>query len=492
MPPDVAALAKSMIPESPRIEGKAMKLQRLLLPLAAVALLLGGCADPGQSAFQSVIEGAKRKVYPTLVFVKPIQESYESGQRRRAEIFGSGVIISPDGLVVTNNHVAEKAVQLHCVLGNKQLVEADVIGLDPETDLALLKLKQRPGGEPLPDPLAFAEFADSDELEAGQFVMTLGSPFGFERSVSQGIISNTSRYLGFGGQFQYNLWLQTDAQINFGNSGGPLVDTAGRVVGINTLAVGETGIGFSIPSNVVRRVVAKLLEAHKNRAEGDDDPVKVRRAWTGMQLQALIDLKTITLTEGDRGVLVRNVDRDSPAAEGGVENGDILVRVNGQEINGKYVEDLPGVRVLLSELPVDKPSRFVVLRGDEEVACEVAPVLKGKFEGEDFDCRRWNMTVKEITKFSNPRLYFMHPEGGVFIQGVKYPGNAKDAGLKINDILTKVGKYHIKTIADVKKAYEAMINDKTLVEKKALTVVKRGGFPQWITLDWTKDYEEED
>ena len=451
--------------------------------------LIGGCAE--QVDFQGIIATAKRQVYPALVYVKPIQEEFTSGERQRTEMVGSGVIISPDGYVVSNNHVAEKAIQVHCVLGDKTLVEAEVIGLDPETDLALLKLKPRKGEPPLPEQLPYARLGDSNSVEAGQFVMALGSPFGFARSISLGIISNTTRYLGFSGKYQYNLWLQTDAAINPGNSGGPLVNTRGEVIGINTLAVGGASIGFSVPSNVVADVVAKLKAAAAERAEGDTKPVKVARAWMGLQLQALIDLKTTTLTDSSDGVLVQSVDRASPAEDAGLRNGDILLKVNGRDILGKYVEDLAAIRVGLSELPVDKPTEMIVRRNGKETPIKVTPVLKGKFEGEDFDCRRWNLTIKEITKFSNPRLFFMHPEGGVFVQGVKYPGNASEAGLRANDILLKIGKSDIKSIKDVEKAYEALVNDKKLAEKKVLLVVKRGGFPRWITLDWTKDYEEE-
>ncbi len=466
--------------------------RRTVFLCTAWAALAAGCEDPGRIDFQRIIATAKRQVYPTLVFVKPIQEEYTSGERQRAEAWGSGVIISPDGYVVTNNHVAEKAIQVHCVLGDKSLVEADVIGLDPETDLALLKLKPRAGGPPLPAALPHATFGDSNGVEAGQFVMALGSPFGFKRSISLGIISNTERYIGFTSRYQYNLWLQTDAAINPGNSGGPLVNTRGEVIGINTLAVGGAGIGFAVPSHVVGEVVAKLKAAAAARKQGDTAPAKVARAWTGLHLQALIDLNTTTLTDSPDGVLVRSVDKASPAEEAGVRSGDILLSVNGREVLGRYVEDLPPIRVGLSELAVDTPATFVVRRGGRRHSFPVTPVLKGKFEGEDFDCRRWNMTVKEITKFSNPRLYFLHPEGGVFVQGVRYPGNANDAGLRTNDILLKIGTSDVKTINDVKAAYGALVDDAKRVEKKVLVVVKRGGFPRWITLNWTRDYEEED
>jgi serine protease Do len=548
-----------------------MKLR--LLAAGLLLCLAAGCAGTNKPIdFQGIIENAKAKVYPTLVFVKPIQEQYLSGERQRQEVWGSGVIISPDGYVVTNNHVAEKAIQIHCVLGDKELVEADVIGVDPETDLALLKLKpltrgvkaaSQPASGPAIQPpgrirpgdanrlskeeddeqrsageeafeqhaasrparpasvqidekeraeqekklrnLPYAELGDSDQVEAGQFVMALGSPFGFERSISLGIVSNTKRYLGFSSRYQYNLWIQTDAAINPGNSGGPLVNTRGQVIGINTLGVGGAGIGFSVPSNVVKDIVAKIKAAAAqetgaatapaaSRPSGGvpKEPVKVKRAWTGLGLQPLIDLQTTTLTDSKDGVLVQSVDKNSPAEAAGFVSGDILLSVNGRGVLGKYVEDLPPLRVMLSELPVEEPVKMLVRRGGEEVSLQLTPASKGKFEGQDYELRQWNMTVKEITKFSNPQLYFLHPEGGVYIQGVRYPGNARDAGLSHNDIILKIGQADIKTLEDVRKAYEELVKDKDRPEKKVLITIKRGAFREWKTLNWQKDYLQED
>ena len=466
---------------------------RIAVSVFVAAAALCGCGDGRKPIdFQAIIENAKEKVYPSLVYVKPIQEQFRSGERQRQEILGSGVIISEDVYVVTNSHVAEKAIQVHCVLGDKELVEADVIGLDPETDLALLKLKPRAKGPPLKYPLPYATFGDSNEVEAGQFVMALGSPFGFERSISLGIVSNTKRYIGFTGRYQYNLWLQTDAAINPGNSGGPLVDTTGTVIGINTMIVGGAGIGFAVPSNVVRDVVAKLKAAAAERTPGEKEPAKVKRAWTGLQLQALVDLKTTTLTDSKEGVLVQSVDKNSPGERAGVRNGDILLSVNDVAITGTYVENLPPIRVGLSELPVGEPARMVVRRAGREMSFTVTPALKGKFEGEDLDCRRWNMTVKEITKFSNPELFYLHPAGGVYVQGVRYPGNANDAGLRSNDIILKIDDRPIKTLSDVRGAYEKLTADEKRPEKKALVIIKRGVYRDWKTLNWTKDYLQED
>ena len=148
-----------------------------------------------------------------------------------------------------------------------------------------------------------------------------------------------------------------------------------------------------------------------------------------------------------------------------------------------------------SELETDEPApKFdsADIGGRDVLPIAVTPVTRGKFEGEDFDCKRWNMTVKEITKFTNPRLHFLQPSGGVFIQGVRSEGNASDARLRVNDILLKIGKHEISTLDDVKKAYESLVEDKTLTEKKVLIKIKRDGFPYWKVLDWSKDYLKED
>ncbi len=430
--------------------------------------------------FEQIIATAKKRVFPALVFVKPIREEFGSGEKKRAEIFGSGVIISPDGLVVTNNHIAEKAIEINCVLYNKEQVKAEIVGLDKETDLALLQLKLPKDAAALP----FGEFADSDKVTEGQFVMALGSPFGFKRSISLGIIMNADRYLGFESLHKYNTWIQTDAIINPGNSGGPLVNTEGKIVGINTLGIMGRGLGFSIPSNVVKDIVRRLKQ------DG-----KVARAWTGLRLQALKDFSSNTFIEGDTGVLVAGVEDNSPAQLAGLQAGDILLTVGGIEYVGKYVEQLPKLYWQLADIPPEQEIDITYRRQDQIAQTKLSLALKGKFEGEDFDCRRWNMTVKEISKFANPDLYFHHQKG-LFVRAVRYPGNAAKAGIRRNDIILKVGDTlgqmkQIDTLEDIKKIYQQIVSDERR-EKKVLIEILRKGLPQPVVLDYRKDYDEED
>jgi serine protease Do len=424
--------------------------------------------------FEEIITTAKARIFPGLVYVKPIRETYEEGEKEREQVFGSGVIMSPDGLVITNQHVVDKAIQINCVLWNKEQVPAELIGEDKETDLALIQIEWD-----REEPLPVAEFADSDQVTEGQFVMALGAPFGFTRSISLGILSNTRRYVGFRTMYKYNLWLQTDASINPGNSGGPLVDKEGRIVGINTLGVGWGAIGLSIPSNEVKRIVARLKE------DG-----KVVRAWAGLELQALKDFDSNTFIDADEGVLIKGVEEESPAQEAGLQSGDILVELNGEKVHGTYVEQLPHIRWAVGDLPPGEEARLKVRRGDRRLLLGMTPVLKGEVEGEDFDCRRWNMTVKGITKHANPTLYFYRREG-VFIRAVRHPGNARDAGLRMNDIVLRIGERAIEKVEDVEEVYDELMADEER-EKKVLIKVLRNGLERLFVLDYRKDYEKED
>ncbi len=423
--------------------------------------------------FRKIISNAKQRVFPALIFVKPIVEEFESGEKQQQEVFGSGVIISPDGYAVTNHHVIDKAISINAVLFDKRQVRVELVGSDRDTDLALLKLPAEANEKPLP----YARFSETNCIE-GDFVMALGSPFGFQRSISLGIISNSQRYLGFESEYKYNTWLQTDAAINPGNSGGPLVNTDGQIVGINTLGISGSGLGFSIPGKIVQRVVEQL------KKDGE-----IVRAYTGLRLQSLKDFHSNTFVGVDRGVLVAGVEENSPAAAAKIRAGDILLELDGKVVSGMYAEMLPAIWRLLADLPLCRSVEVKILRGQTEETMPLLAESKGKLEGGDFDCRRWDMTVKEINKYRTSRLYYMFGEG-VYVQGIKYPGNAMDAGLRTSDVIVKVDNKSVKTIGDVRSIYEVVVGDEER-EKKVMFEVMRGGLRKWIVLDYHKDYEEE-
>jgi serine protease Do len=383
------------------------------------------------------------------------------------------VLISADGEALSNWHVVEKAQQVRCLLYEGRAFEAKVVGADKDTDVALLQL-QLPKNSP---PLKFAKLGDSTRLTEGDFVMAMGAPWGLARSVSIGIISCTKRYLPLNSE--YNCWLQTDASISPGNSGGPLVNTDGEVVGINARGVTMGGdMGFAIPIEVAREVAAQL------RSSG-----KVNWSWTGLQFQPLKDFNRNVYFDANEGVIVPETDPNSPARLAGIQPGDRLVRLNGQTITAWTDEDVPGIRRRFGLLPKNKPTTVELVRKDQTLHLELAPREKGKVEGESLDCPRWDFTVKTINQFDTPDLYFQRNEG-VFVFGVKYPGNAADCGLIPRDILLKVDNEPIKTLADVKRIHKTVTQSGTGKNRVVLTVLRNGLLRQ-VALDFWRNYEKE-
>ena len=441
-----------------------------------VFILCAGCKIPPPE--KEVIREATNRVFPSVVFIKPIQKEFRGGEMQKIQIFGSGVIISEDGIVVTNNHVAEKATAIKCVLSDREELSATVIGLDPETDLAVLQLdlSERKATTPLPK----ASFGKSTILREGDLVLAMGAPHGLDRSVSRGIVSSMERYFTFA---PYNLWIQTDAAINPGNSGGPLVNIHGEIIGINARAFrGAQNLGFAIPSKIVKDIVEQLI-ANK----------KVQRAWTGIRFQALKDFTRSSYIDAKEGVLVASVDEGSPAVRAGLQAGDIVISAGKEPVHGMYEINLPAVERLFASLAIDVPVNLRVKRGSDVLDISITPTTKGKQEGEEFECERWDMTVKEISKFSEPGLHFRRSLG-VYVLGLKSNGNARAAGLTNYDILLSIGESKIETLEDVRKAYEASLK----VEKgkrELLVRIIRGGYRNVVVLNYEKDLkkiEEED
>ncbi len=470
---------------------KATRCQRVLW-CAGMAVLLGiaGCAavpeapatEGGDSAlgrldFRKVIKEAKNKVFPAVVFIKCVKETHERGKKISQEVAGSGVIISPEGELLTNWHVVDKAIEIRCLLFDGRHFEAEVFGkngTDKDTDLALLKLKLPAD---LDKPIPYATMGDSTKLKEGDFVMAMGAPWGMSRSVSIGIVSCTRRFLP--GHSEYSLWLQTDAAISPGNSGGPLVNTDGEIVGINTRAVMWGGdMGFAIPSDTIAHVVAQLRESGK-----------MNWSWTGLQLQPLKDFNKNVYFDAEEGVIVSETDPESPARRAGIQVRDRIVRINGRQMTGTTEEDLPDIRVLLGLMPKGQPAEIELIRDGKTVTVTLVPREKGKVEGEELDCPRWDMTVKAINQFDNPNLYF-HRQKGVFVYGIKYPGNAQEAGLEQKDILNKIDGVKISTLEDVKKVHKKLI-DNVKARHKVLVSVLRNGLLQQVVLDFSRDYEKE-
>ncbi len=455
-----------------------MNMPRLFL-LSLIVVAGFGVLEASESSaalerldFRQVVRQAKDKVFPTVVYIKCLRQSHEEGKKTSQEVAGSGVIISAIGEVLTNWHVVDKATEVRCLLYDGRAMDAVVLGSDKDTDLALLQL-QRQGDEELP----FAKMGDSTKLSEGDFVMAMGAPWGMSRSVSIGIISCTRRYLP--GNSEYSLWLQTDAAISPGNSGGPLVNTDGEVVGINSRGIMYGGdMGFAVPTDTIKHIVRQLR-----------DHGKVNWSWLGLQLQVLRDFERNIYFDGEVGVIVSETDPESPARKAGILARDRIVKVNGETVKALTAEDLPALRRKLGMLPKFEPISVEIDRNGETLIVELVPSEKGKVEGAELDCPRWDMTVKTINRFDNRQLYF-HRKEGVFIFGIKYPGNALTGRFGTQDIILKIDGKEVKTLDDVKKIHAESLENIETKPKIVFTLLRNGLFRQMV-LDISRNYEKQ-
>ncbi len=431
------------------------------------------------AAFQEIVSEAKKKALPSLVFIKPVQERLEGGEAKRRQIYGSGVIIDREGHVITNNHVAEKTKEIRCVLFDKSEMDATVVGLDEATDLAVIKLDLSEYKGELP----VATLGTSSMLSEGNFVLALGAPMGFSRSVSLGVVSNLERYFE---SAPYTLWIQTDAAINPGNSGGPLVNLKGEVIGINSMKIPfADNLGFAIPVDLVKDVVKKLIE---NAAKTGDEG-KIARSWTGIKFQEMKDFSESETIKGEEGVLVGSIHPNSPASKAGLRPGDIILGVNGKKVNCIYQHELPATQRFFAALPLDKDAELTVLRGDETTKVNIVPKIRGKREGDEMECKDWGMTVREIEPLTPVFSHFR--DRGVFVLGLKYKGNANKSGLQEYDIIVKLADVEINSLGE----FEAEYNELIKMEKghrKVLVEVNRFGYPRYVVVDFNKEPEEDE
>jgi len=396
--------------------------------LAALALI--ACAAPPAAAaggYQKVVYRARDRVLPSLVHIQPILEVYRAGKQEKLAVTGSGVIISPEGYVMTNSHVVENAQRVTCTLSSRQEVEATVIGIDPLSDLAILKFDR----SAVKEPLSVAELGDSDRLEVGEIVMALGSPLGLARSLTLGVVSSLNRYfpedqLPSGAiTGQYNTWIQTDAAINPGNSGGPLVNLRGEVVGINARAITIVGesLGFAIPINLAKEVSRQLI------ASGG-----ISRSWIGVTWQELQPLAVYLDVPPERGAVVASVAGGSPAADAGLQAGDVVLTFGEHAVSARFEEDIPRVEKLIADSPVGTVVDVVYLRNGKHGWTQVSTRERPKVDAKQVECREWGFTAQEITE-ETARALKLDDRRGVLVSGVREDSFADDAGLRHGDIL---------------------------------------------------------
>ena len=381
----------------------------------------------------------------------------ERGFQQRG--LGTGVIVSEDGYILTNNHVVAGADEVNVTLSDERELQAEVVGTDSKSDLAVLKIE---AGD-----LAPAELGDSDAIEVGQWVLAIGSPFGLTQSVSAGIISAKGR--ANMGIADYEDFIQTDAAVNPGNSGGPLVDLNGRVIGINTAIASRTGgymgIGFAIPSNMARQILDSIIE------KGHVD-----RGWLGAAIQDLTEgLAESFGYDSTEGVLIGDVVEESPADKAGLKTGDIVVEYNGKPV-GKAAQLRNAVAATAPESDVE----LVVFRDGKRKTLEVTVgLLEGQVAaaGGTERAQDLGMTVKTLTPELAREAGVDEDQKGVMVARVEPGGLAARAGVRSQDVIVAVGGLSIADVADFRKAM-----DEQDLEEGVRLQVKREGMRRFVFL----------
>ncbi len=375
----------------------------------------------------------------------------------RQRSLGSGFIIDKDGYILTNNHVVEKTDEINVKLADERVFKAKIIGRDPKTDLALIRIESD-------SPLEALPLGDSDKLDVGDWVVAIGNPFGLGNTVTAGIVSAKYRHLGAG---SYDNFIQTDAPINPGNSGGPLLDTAGEVIGINSAIFsgsgGSIGIGFAIPVNMARDLLPQLKKG------------RVIRGWLGVMIQKISpDLKDKLDLKDLKGALVADVTSGGPADNAGIRRGDVIVSFDGREI--KEMNDLP---FLVASTPVDKVVEVGVVRGGGKKAFQATiGELKEEREPEKVAEERphLGMSVEELSPQLAQNLGLSETSGLVVVQ-IESDSPAEEAGFRTADILLEMDKAPLKDLEKFQKKIQDYKKGDTI-----LFLVKRGDVTLYLTL----------
>ena len=410
---------------------------------------------------------------PGSPFEDFFEEFQDRDNPRTAQALGSGFIVSTDGYVVTNNHVIDGADAIRVTLYNDRSFDAELIGRDAKTDIAVLKI------EPEDEVLQPVAFGDSDQMRVGDWVLAIGNPFGLGGSVTAGIISARGRDIGTG---PYDDFIQTDASINRGNSGGPLFNLDGEVIGINTAIFsqsgGSVGIGFAIAANLASNVVDQLSEYGQTR-----------RGWLGVFIQEITpEIAENFGLENENGALVSSVHKEGPAETAGIKAGDVVIA-----FNGKPIEEMRSLPRIVAESPIGKPIDMVVMRDGKKITLSVTlGVLE---EAEESGLLASAPSEAETsTELNNEKLGFvleaLTPErrqdfsvgddvNGVVILDVVSGSAADAAGLMIGDVIRRIGKSSVDTLDKADAAIRReMENGKTSI----VLLINRGGRDRFMAI----------
>lgn len=480
--------ANAVVLATPHARGAALRAFWLGLLATAMTLMLALQAQARPDSFAELAEDISDSVVnittstvvagsdgpnlnipegsPFEDFFREFQDRNPNERARRSSALGSGFVISEDGFIVTNNHVIESADEIFIEFFSGEELQAEVVGTDPNTDIALLKVEAD-------KPLPFVSFGNSDTARVGDWVVAMGNPLGQGFSVSAGIVSARNRALSG----SYDDYIQTDAAINRGNSGGPLFNMDGEVIGVNTAILspngGSIGIGFSMASNVVTRVVDQLREFGETR-----------RGWLGVRIQDVTeDVAEAIGLENTAGALVTDVPA-GPALDAGMLQGDVIVTFDGVE-----VADTRGLVRQVGNTEVGKTVRVVVFRDGKTATLKIT--LGRREEAEAIPAAQpgpadpmepkemLGMTLSPVTPELSAELKLKKGATGLVVVGVDEATEAFEKGLRMGDLITEAGQQKLERIADLEERVEEA---QEAGRKSLLLLVRRAGEPRFVAL----------
>ncbi len=386
-------------------------------------------------------------------------------RQQKQRSLGSGFILDHSGLILTNNHVVENAEEIIVQTSGDKDYKAKVVGRDPKTDLAVIKIEPEEGEDLKPVVLG-----NSDELRVGDWIFAVGNPFGLSNTVTAGIVSAKGRYIGQG---SYDDFIQTDAAINPGNSGGPLVNLKGEVVGINSAIFsrsgGNIGIGFAIPINIAKELLPQLQEKGK-----------VTRGWLGVYIQRVTpEIAESLKLDKAHGALVADVMADTPAAEAGVQVGDVIVEFDGHPV--KESTDLP---LIVARTPIGKKADVKLIRNgkSQTVSVKIGELKDEEVQVSGGATSDLGLEVQNLTPEIAESLGIDPKTKGVVVAGVDSGSPADEAGLQRGDVVLEVNRQSVENEGAYKKALKTVEKGKT-----ALLLVRRGDNTIFMALKAPKE-----
>ena len=475
----LSATAQETPPPPPSLNGSYADLVAPLLPAVvniSTTTLVRGRGDTGHAPLDMQIP----KGSPLEDFFKDFLDHMHPEGPRNTTALGSGFIIDPEGYIVTNNHVVADADQITVTLNDNTELKATLIGRDRRTDIAILKVKTD-------KKLPFVQWGDSDKIRTGDRIIAIGNPFGLGGTVTSGIVSHLGRDIGEGAQSGDIIegYIQTDASINLGNSGGPMFDMAGKVIGVNTAIFTPTGasvgIGFAIPSNVAKKVVQQIRQYGRTK-----------RGWIGVHIQAITDDIAESLGLKDlKGALVGSVVKDGPAAKAKLQTGDIILKVGDQEVKDqrslpRIVGDLAvGVNVPLTVWRKGKLLTVPVRIGEYEEA-EEAGVIASPESGKEVPkgVEIHGMTLQPLSDAIRQRFDISKDTQGVLVVDVTERSSAAEKGIRPGDIIMEISQEEVKTPQQVVERLKTAEKEN---RKSALLLINRDGESRYVSIKLTPE-----